>query len=314
MKIARTVAEVRDFRMKESQSDRSLGLIPTMGALHAGHLSLVKAARLENERVAVSIFVNPTQFGPNEDLDKYPRTFDSDCALLLESGVDLVFAPETGVMYPFGFSTTIDIGAVGSRLDGASRPGHFQGVATVVAKLFNIFTPTRAYFGQKDAAQIAVIRKLVKDMEFPIELIACPTIREEDGLALSSRNRFLNAQQRREAIVLSRSLSVVERLVGEGELDSAVLLAAARAVLSKEPAFRLDYLVLVNPDTLEDLPERIYSSDEATLPSCPKDSLLAVAGWLGDTRLIDNVVLRTEASLLNSPVLNNSNQLKLRHA
>jgi len=311
MKIVRTVAEVREFRRNEVGRG-SLGLVPTMGALHAGHLSLVKAARLENEQVAVTIFVNPTQFGPNEDLDKYPRTFDSDCSLLREAEVDLLFAPEPGVMYPSGFSTAIDIGSLGRRLDGASRPGHFQGVVTVVAKLFNIFTPTRAYFGQKDAAQIAAIRKFVEDLEFPVQLMVCPTVREEDGLALSSRNLFLNTLQRREARVLSRALGVAQKSVREGEKNPKTLIAAALAVLSEEPKFRLDYLALVDPNTLEPIPILTGSDEEATFRPRAKSSLLAVAGWLGDTRLIDNVMLQIEdVSAVDTPLLENSDEIKL---
>ena len=252
-----------------------------MGALHDGHLSLVRAARAENARVAVSIFVNPTQFGPNEDFSKYPRTFEGDRALLEAAGVDLLFAPEPGEMYPSGFATAIDVGPVATRLDGASRPGHFTGVATVVAKLFGIVQPDRAYFGQKDAAQVAVLRQLVRDLSLPVELRVCPTVREADGLALSSRNRYLSPAERGQALVLSRALKTARTLAQAGTGSAEPLLAAAGAELTREPGFRLDYLALVDPDTLEPV--------GALHPNRP--TLLAVAGWIGSTRLIDNLEL-----------------------
>ncbi len=279
MLIARTIAKARSFRRETGSA--TLGFVPTMGALHAGHMSLVEAARTANERTAASIFVNPTQFGPNEDFGKYPRTFDADCALLEQAGVDLLFAPEPAEMYPPGFAAAIHVGPVATRLDGASRPGHFTGVATVVAKLFNIVQPDRAYFGQKDAAQVAVLRQLIRDLSLPVELVVCPTIREPDGLALSSRNRYLSAEQRKEALVLSHALLAAEDKARHRENDVQILLEVARAVLQNEPGFRLDYLALVEPDTL--LPV------EAFVPG--RASLLAVAGWVGGTRLIDNVLL-----------------------
>ncbi len=265
MKLATTIAEVRAWR-----GQATLGLVPTMGALHEGHLSLVRAARDANERVAATIFVNPLQFGPNEDLARYPRTFEADRALLEKEGVDLLFAPAPAEMYPDGFAAALDPGPVGTRLDGASRPGHFVGVATVVAKLWNIFTPTRAYFGQKDAAQAAVLRQLARDLAFPLELVICPIVREPDGLAMSSRNRYLSSEERKQALVLSRVLRAAQH-------GAADVLAAARAELDREPGFRLDYLALVDPNTL--------------LPVNAASGLLAVAGWVGATRLIDNVLL-----------------------
>ncbi len=247
-----------------------------MGALHEGHLSLIRAAREANEHVAATIFVNPLQFGPGEDLARYPRTFDADLALLEREGVDLLFAPEPREMYPEGFGAAVDPGPVGTRLDGASRPGHFTGVATVVAKLWNIFTPTRAYFGQKDAAQVAVLRQVARDLAVPVELVVCPIVREPDGLAMSSRNRYLSPGERGQALVLSRALRAAEALAGQG---GEARLAAARVELEREPGFRQDYLALVDPDTL--LP----------LESLDKLALLAVAGWIGATRLIDNALL-----------------------
>lgn len=252
-----------------------------MGALHAGHLSLVQAARSANGSVVASIFVNPTQFGPNEDFSKYPRTFEADRALLEGGGVDLLFAPEPTEMYPAGASTTIDVGPVATRLDGASRPGHFTGVATVVAKLFGIAQPDRAYFGQKDAAQVAVLRQMVRDLSLPVELVVCATVREPDGLAMSSRNRYLSPAERQRALVLRHALLGAQEAIAQGISDADVLLEAARAVLRREPEFRLDYLALVDPDTL--LPLEILTVD--------KRVLLAVAGWIGATRLIDNLLL-----------------------
>ena len=284
MRTASTIAEVKAWRREAGMV--AVGFVPTMGALHEGHLSLVRAARENNERVAASIFVNPTQFGPNEDFAKYPRTFEADCALLEREGVDLVFAPEPAEMYPHGFATTVDVGPVATRLDGASRPGHFGGVATVVARLFGIVEPKRAYFGQKDAAQVAVLGRMVGDLALPVELVVCPIVREADGLAMSSRNRYLSGPERRQAVVLSRALLAAENLARHGMADTASLLEAARAGLTGEPGFQLDYLALVDPHTLEAL---------AALP--PEGAaLLAVAGWVGETRLIDNMLLTLASS------------------
>jgi pantoate--beta-alanine ligase len=284
VQIAGSIAELRVLRRKFATA--SVGFVPTMGALHAGHLSLTGVARAQNDRTIASIFVNPLQFGPNEDLAKYPRTFQQDCAVLREAGVDLLFAPTPDEMYPLGFAATVDAGPVAQRLDGASRPGHFTGVATVVTKLFNIVTPTRAYFGQKDAAQIAVLRQVVRDLSIPVELVVCPTVHEPDGLALSSRNRYLSPQERRQALVLSRALLAAEDIAEHGELDAAIYLEVAHAVLAQESALRLDYLALVNPDTLESLPTLEYE----------QPALLAVAGWIGATRLIDNTLLHVFSS------------------
>jgi pantoate--beta-alanine ligase len=278
MKILHTISGFRIYRRGLSGA---VGFVPTMGALHAGHLSLVKAAASENGHVAVSIFVNPTQFGPNEDLSKYPRTFEADCAMLVDAGVTVLFAPSPEHMYPEGFATTIDVGPVGTRLDGASRPGHFGGVATVVAKLFQIVQPDRAYFGQKDAAQVAALRRLVADLSIPVDLVVCPIVREPDGLAMSSRNRYLSPAERVQAKVLSRALEAAQKHVRHKERKAGILLRAAFAVLQKEPGLRLDYLELVDPDTLAPIP--------ALTPGKP--ALLAVAGWVGTTRLIDNALL-----------------------
>ncbi len=280
MRIVETIAEVRQFHAGLAAGE-AMGFVPTMGALHAGHMALVEAARRANGQVAASIFVNPTQFGPNEDLAKYPRTFEADVRLLERSGVELLFAPTAGEMYPEGFATAIDVGPIGARLDGASRPGHFVGVATVVAKLFGIVQPTRAYFGQKDAAQVAVLRRMVRDLSLPVELVVCPTVREVDGLALSSRNRYLSAAERGEALALSRALRTAEAAFAGGVRAGDGLLEAARAVLRSVPGVRVDYLALVDPDTLEPL----------EFVDAGRVGLLAVAAWVGATRLIDNVLL-----------------------
>ena len=251
-----------------------------MGALHEGHLSLVRIAKANSDFVVVSIFVNPLQFAPTEDLAKYPRTFERDCELLKQEGVDLIFAPTTAEMYPTPNLTYVDVEGLSERLDGKSRPGHFRGVATVVSKLFHIVEPDMAVFGQKDAAQLAVIRGMVRDQNLPIEIVAGPIIREPDGLAMSSRNLYLGAQQRQQATVLSRALMRIEEAFGKGERSSARLLAAGLELLSGEPEVRLDYLSAVDPDTLE------------SVESVMRDTLIAVAAYVGTTRLIDNTVLK----------------------
>jgi pantoate--beta-alanine ligase len=256
----------------------SMGFVPTMGALHAGHRSLVQAARQRCDIVVVSIFVNPTQFAPNEDFSRYPRTLEQDCRMLAAEGVDVVFTPTAGTMYPPGASTYVEVEGVSDRLDGASRPGHFRGVATVVAKLFHIVQPDLAFFGQKDAAQVAVLRKMVLDLDFPVEMVICPTVREPDGLAMSSRNRYLSAEERRQALSLSRALQAAQTLVDHGEHRATILLQAMRTTLEQE-SVRIDYLAVVDPDTL--LPVEDISAGV----------LLAVAAYVGNTRLIDNVLL-----------------------
>ncbi|HLH33753.1 MAG TPA: pantoate--beta-alanine ligase [Alloacidobacterium sp.] len=279
MLILRTVAETQSACAQSRGEGRIVGLVPTMGALHEGHLSLVRAARAECDVVVVSIFVNPTQFGPNEDFSKYPRTFDEDCALLEREGVDLVFAPGVDEMYPAGASTFVLVEGVSERLDGASRPGHFRGVTTVVSKLFHIAMPHKAFFGQKDAAQVAVLRKMVRDLNCPVQLVVCPIVRELDGLALSSRNRYLSEKERHQALVLHRVLRKVEEAAASGEKSSAKLIEVARSVFAQEPDVRVDYIAVVHPDTLEDIPD------------VSSRSLVAVAAFVGTTRLIDNVLL-----------------------
>ncbi|HEY1966263.1 MAG TPA: pantoate--beta-alanine ligase [Acidobacteriaceae bacterium] len=279
MQVLSTVKEMRAACRAVRREGRSLGLVPTMGALHAGHISLVRAARAQCDVVAASIFVNPTQFGPNEDFAKYPRTFEQDCALLEQEGVSLVYAPQPEEMYPAGASTLVDVEGVGDRLDGASRPGHFRGVATVVAKLFHIAAPDKAFFGQKDAAQVAVLRRMVRDLNFDLELIVCPTVREPDGLALSSRNRYLSPEDRKRALVLSQALNVISAAYRTGQKSVAHLLEAGRSAVAAEPEVRIDYLQIVDWDTLLPLAE------------ARAGALVAIAAHVGSTRLIDNALL-----------------------
>ncbi len=279
MQVLSTVREMRAACRAVRKTGQSLGLVPTMGALHAGHIALVRAARAQCDVVAASIFVNPTQFGPNEDFAKYPRTFEQDCALLEAEGVALVFAPQPEEMYPAGANTFVEVADVGDRLDGASRPGHFRGVATIVAKLFNVVAPDKAFFGQKDAAQVAVLRSMVRDLNFDLELVVCPTVREPDGLALSSRNRYLSVSERRQALVLSTALNVIAATYHAGQKDVARLLESGRSVLATEPEVRLDYLEIVHWETLLPLSE------------ARPGALVAVAAYVGSTRLIDNTIL-----------------------
>ena len=265
----------RDLRA----SGLTLGLVPTMGALHAGHLSLVAAARADCDLVAASIFVNPTQFGPNEDFTSYPRTFDEDCRKLESAGVDILFAPSVADMYPSGNTTLVDPGEIATRLDGASRPGHFRGVATIVARLFHIVAPDRAYFGQKDAAQVAVLRHIVSDLNIAVHVAVCPIVREPDGLALSSRNRYLTPEERNRALILSRALAAAESLARSGESHAETLRAAILAVFAEDPETILDYAAIVDPDTLLPVADTAHGA------------LIAVAAWIGTTRLIDNRLL-----------------------
>lgn len=251
-----------------------------MGALHVGHLSLVRAAHASSEVVAASIFVNPTQFGPNEDLAKYPRSFERDCGLLEHEGVEMVFAPSVEEMYPAGAVTWVTVEGMSDKLDGKSRPGHFRGVTTVVSKLFHIVEPDTAFFGQKDAAQVAIIRRMVRDLNLAVEIVICPIVRELDGLAMSSRNAYLDAVHRKQALVLSRSLRKIEQLTERGEIDAAKLAAAGREEFASEPSVRLDYFEVVDPETLEHVAD------------VSNGALVAVAAYVGTTRLIDNVLLK----------------------
>src|SRR5262249_3271828 len=274
-----STSEMQSRAIEARAAGRSIGLVPTMGALHEGHLSLVRAARRENDFVVVSIFVNPTQFGPHEDLEQYPRDLEGDLRKLEAEGADVVYAPPVEQIYPADFQTYVQVEELGQRLDGAIRPTHFRGVATVVAKLFNVTQPHRAYFGQKDAAQVAVIRRLIQDLNFPVQLVACPIVREPDGLAMSSRNAYLNPQERHAATVLYRSLQAAEARHREGERSGEELCQVLLNCLASEPLARADYTALVDPDSL--LP----------LSKIEGRALAAVAAWVGKTRLIDNVIL-----------------------
>jgi len=276
MQVVRTIAEVRAIRRA---LPGTWGFVPTMGYLHEGHLSLVRRARAENDHVAVSIFVNPTQFGPHEDYNRYPRDLERDLRLLEPLGVDLVFAPSVEEMYPPGFQTWVIVEEVSRPLEGAARPGHFRGVATVVTKLFNIVQPDRAYFGQKDAQQAVVIRRMVQDLNIPVEIVVCPTVREPDGLAMSSRNTYLNPEERRAATVLFRALQATKARYEQGERDAERLREAMREVIQAEPLARLDYVSVADPETLQEL-DRV--EDRA---------LLSLAVYIGKTRLIDNILL-----------------------
>ncbi len=276
MQVYTTIAEVRQVQ----QAHRgTLGFVPTMGFLHEGHLTLVRAAKSENERVAVSIFVNPTQFGPQEDFARYPRALERDLNLLRESGVDWVFAPSVEHMYPDGFQTYVTVERISEGLEGTRRPGHFRGVATVVAKLFNIVQPDRAYFGQKDAQQVAVIRRMVHDLALPLMVIAVPTVREPDGLAMSSRNTYLSPEQRAAAPVLYRALSAARARYEGGERSPEKLREAMRTVLTTEPLAVVDYVSAADNESLVEL----------DAPST-RPILLSMAVFVGKTRLIDNLV------------------------
>jgi pantoate--beta-alanine ligase len=278
----RLVYTVADMASAQKEVARPLGLFPTLGSLHQGHLSLVKRAREDNATLAASIFVNPTQFGPTEDLQAYPRDMERDLALLKELGTDLVFIPQPDDMYPPGFDTSIDTGHVASRLEGESRPGHFKGVATVVAKLFSIVRPDRAYFGQKDAQQVQVIRRMNDDLNLGVEIIVLPTVREPDGLAMSSRNANLSPQERQAAPVLYRSLCEAKGMYGRNERAASAIKKAIQKLIQDEPMAHLDYVSIADPDTLDEL-------DAIQGPA-----LVSLAVQIGKTRLIDNVVLNNE--------------------
>jgi pantoate--beta-alanine ligase len=279
MKILHTVAELRQWARSGHRSGQTIGLVPTMGALHTGHASLIRAARNSCGLVAVSIFVNPTQFGPNEDYDRYPRSLEADCKLAEAAGATVVFAPAVEELYPAGAATFVEVDGLSGRLDGASRPGHFRGVATVVAKLMIASEGDRGFFGQKDAAQVAVLRRMVTDLRLTAEIVVCPIVREVDGLAISSRNAYLSVAERTQALTLSRTIRQVEALAAGGERRARVLIEAAGKSFAAEPTIRVDYIELVNWATLEPA--------ETATPG----TLFAVAAWVGATRLIDNTIL-----------------------
>jgi pantoate--beta-alanine ligase len=276
MQIVSTLPDLRSARLSFSGT---VGLVPTMGYLHDGHLSLVRRAREECDHIVVSIFVNPTQFGPNEDLSKYPRDLERDLSLIEPLGADLVWMPTAEMMYPEGYQTWVEVEAMTRPLEGAMRPGHFRGVTTIVAKLFNGVQPNRAYFGQKDAQQAAVIRQMTRDLNFPIEIVVCPIIREPDGLAMSSRNVYLDPGQRKAATVLYRSLSAAKEAYERGERDAETLRQVMKDVLRSEPLAQAQYVSCADYDTLEEL------------ETVKRKTLLSMAVFMGKTRLIDNFVL-----------------------
>jgi len=277
MKVLTTIAE---FKKARRRIDSTVGFVPTMGYLHEGHLVLVRRAKVENEVAVASIFVNPTQFGPKEDFARYPRDPERDLDLLKKEETDLVFMPSAGEMYPEGCSTWVDVLKVTERLEGASRPGHFRGVATVVAKLFNIVEPTRAYFGQKDAQQVVVVRKMAADLNMNLEVVVVPTHREPDGLAMSSRNVYLDLQERQSALVVWQSLNLAQQLWSQGERKAEILRQQMTDLIRKEPLARIDYISIANPETLEELTE------------IKQPALVSLSVYVGKTRLIDNITLR----------------------
>jgi pantoate--beta-alanine ligase len=276
MRVVESLEELQDWR---SGISGTLGLVPTMGYLHDGHLALVRRACEENDQVAVSIFVNPRQFGPTEDFARYPRDTARDLALLERAAVDLVFVPSVEAIYPPGFTTTVDVGKLGERLEGEARSGHFRGVATVVTRLLNLFRPTRAYLGQKDAQQVAVVRRITKDLALPAEIVAVPTVRDDDGLALSSRNIYLSIEERAAAVALSRGLFRAHASFDAGERDAENLRQLVRWELDLEPLVQIDYISVADAVSLE----------ESTVVD--RSVTLSVAAWVGRTRLIDNVSL-----------------------
>jgi len=276
MKVIGTIDEMR---AESGRIHGSVGFVPTMGYLHEGHLALVRRARSENITVVVSIFVNPSQFGPREDFDAYPRDTERDLSLLEREGVSLVFMPDAAEMYPPGFSTWVDVGQVSEGLEGEARTGHFRGVATVVCKLFNIVQPDRAYFGQKDAQQLVVIRKMVSDLDMDLEIVAVPTVREPDGLAMSSRNTYLSKEERQAAVVLWKALCLARGQWSAGERDAAVLRREMISLIEREPFANIDYVSVADPETLQEM------------DTVGDRALVSLAVRIGKTRLIDNTIL-----------------------
>jgi pantoate--beta-alanine ligase len=274
-----TVREAQQFVVAQTRAGKTVGLVPTMGALHAGHLSLVSRSRQECDCTAVSIFVNPTQFAPGGDYQKYPRPLDDDLAMLSESGVDMVFAPSAEEMYPAGFSNYVEVGEIAQPWEGVCRPGHFRGVATVVLKLFQIVPAQRAYFGRKDFQQVLVVKRMVADFNLPIEIVTCPLVRDADGLALSSRNAYLSSDERRAALVLSRSLQAAKEMFAAGQRDAAAIRAAMLRCISQEPEVNVEYVAIANPETLAELSQIAGSA------------VALIAARVGSTRLIDNELL-----------------------
>lgn len=280
MQIIEKLKEMKDVSRWFKGEGKTIGFVPTMGALHEGHLSLIRRSKEENDRTIVSIFVNKTQFGPGEDFQKYPRSRESDLEKVSGLHIDAVFMPDNNEMYPEGFSTVIDIGAIGKILCGVSRPGHFNGVATVVAKLLNIVMPDRVYLGQKDYQQTAVIKKLVRELDFNTAIIVCPTVREPDGLAMSSRNTYLNENERKAALIIYRALKLGEGLIHAGDADNvSTIKKAMEALIKTEPLAKIDYIEVVDPQSLDPVKRVIFA---AAICSAVK---------IGNTRLIDNVIV-----------------------
>lgn len=279
MELLKTISETRQFVASQKEEKRSIGLVPTMGYLHQGHLSLIHTAREQNDTVVVSIFVNPTQFGPQEDLDRYPRDLEKDCRLCTQAGVDAIFMPTANEMYPGRFLTWVQVQELTEVLCGASRPGHFRGVTTVVNKLFNIIQPDRAYFGLKDFQQAVVIKQMVQDLNIPVKIVAVPTVREADGLATSSRNEYLTPQERARATVLYRSLQIGRQLIEAGERNVHSVREAMVKEIERQPNTRIDYIAICDPSTL------------VPVDQIKNQVLLALAVWIGNTRLIDNVLV-----------------------
>lgn len=279
MDICYTIKDVRERVNAWKREGLAVGFVPTMGYLHEGHKSLMEAARANNDKVVVSVFVNPMQFGPNEDLESYPRDFEKDCALCESVGVDLIFRPEPEEMYADGFCSYVDMNGLTTELCGKSRPIHFRGVQTVVLKLFNIVKPDTAYFGQKDAQQLAVIKRMVKDLNVDTEIVGCPIVREADGLAKSSRNTYLNPDERKAALILSRSLKLGRELIENGETDSNAVIKAITDSINTEPLAKIDYVDVVDFDTI------------TPVDKIGKSVLVAIAVYIGKTRLIDNFII-----------------------
>lgn len=279
METVTTVAELRSIVKQWKKEGKSIGFVPTMGYLHEGHGSLISRAR-ENDRVVVSIFVNPMQFGENEDFSSYPRDFERDCRFCGSLGTDIVFHPDPSEIYASDFCTFVDMSRLTENLCGKSRPGHFRGVCTVVAKLLNIVNPDRAYFGEKDAQQLAVIKRMVRDLNIDVEIIGCPIVREPDGLAKSSRNTYLNGDERKAALVLNKALSYAEMLAKKGVTDPETITSAMIELIKSEPLAKVDYVKAVNSITMEDI-EKINPQ-----------TLIALAVYIGKTRLIDNLIVR----------------------
>ncbi|SKA07352.1 pantoate--beta-alanine ligase [Selenihalanaerobacter shriftii] len=282
MEVYHTIAEIRNFVREQKITGNSVGFVPTMGYLHQGHLTLMEEARKENDIVVVSIFVNPTQFGPDEDYGEYPRDLSRDVELATGVGVDVVFSPQTEEIYLPNSATTVEVEGLTNHLCGATREGHFTGVCTIVSKLFNIINPDRAYFGQKDAQQVLVIKRMVKDLNFDIDIVTVPIVREKDGLAISSRNKYLGQDEREAALVLYQALQIAQNLIGSGERDRDIIKQQLVERIDREPLAEIDYVDIVNQNNLEEAEE------------IKGEILIALAVYIGKTRLIDNLMLEVD--------------------